>query len=497
MNWNLDDYYKNFDEKFNTDLKTLQNYEGDMKKIISYFESSTDDLGDKIKLYINTLSEFHHLYVTMASYCRLRAFVNTGDIEAKKQLEIVSKAEQSIVQSVTIMTKYLTSQENLLTVARKDSQLEEYIFFLEELVRSSQYLLNDQSEGLLAKLQQTASTAWETYQDHLISNHRVNLNGEEKLLTEVLNMAYDSNREVRKVAYEAEIASYKKVEEGIAASLNAIKGEAITIANEHGYKSPLDMTIKTSRINDNILNSLIAAVEENLVHFRRLLKAKAKYLGHNQGLPWYDLYASVVQSDEQIPFEEGMNIVLEAFNSYSSELHDFAKHAYESEWIDVYPKKGKVGGAFCAPNPALKQSRILLNYGNSISDVSTLAHELGHGFHNHCLRNEKILNYKYPMTLAETASNFCEIITKNYLYEQGDEKRKLAMLDEELTDAIQIIVDIYSRFIFEKNLFEARTQGPLSVEQIKNLMLNAQKQAYGDGLDQNYFHPYMWTWCKC
>ena len=135
-----------------------------------------------------------------------------------------------------------------------------------------------------------------------------------------------------------------------------------------------------------------------------------------------------------------------------------------------------------------------MNFGGSFSDVVTLAHELGHGFHGECLNNESTLNSYYPMPIAETASTFCETIIKRAALEKADKDEALAILEAEISDCTQVIVDIYSRFIFENNLFEKRKESALTVDEIKELMINAQKESYGDGLDQNYLHPYMWTW---
>lgn len=141
-----------------------------------------------------------------------------------------------------------------------------------------------------------------------------------------------------------------------------------------------------------------------------------------------------------------------------------------------------------------RESRILLNFGGSFGDVVTMAHELGHGFHGECLKNESILNSNYPMPIAETASTFCETIIKKAAIKDATEKEALSILETEISDCTQVIVDIYSRFLFEKSVFEERKESALTVERIKELMLNAQKEAYGDGLDENYLHPYMWAW---
>ena len=217
-------------------------------------------------------------------------------------------------------------------------------------------------------------------------------------------------------------------------------------------------------------------------------------LGHKNGLPFYDLYAPVSNADMKFTYDEGAKFVVKNFRTFSDNLGDFAQKAIDNNWIDVEPREGKVGGAFCAGLHFIGESRILLNYGGSFGDVVTMAHELGHGFHGECLKNETILNSDYPMPIAETASTFCETIIKKAAIKEADKDEALAILEAEICDCTQVIVDIYSRFLFEKSVFEARKESALTVEQIKELMLKAQREAYGDGLDSEYLHPYMWAW---
>ena len=193
-------------------------------------------------------------------------------------------------------------------------------------------------------------------------------------------------------------------------------------------------------------------------------------------------------------YEEGKAFVVKQFNSFDKELGEYAKKAMDNCWIDVLPKEGKVGGAFCCAVHSVGESRVLLNYGDNFGDTITMAHELGHGYHGECLKNESILNTNYPMPLAETASNFCETIVKKAAIKEGNKEEAFAILETEISDATQVIVDIYSRYLFETAVFENRQDSPLTVEQIKGLMVDAQKEAYGEGLDPEYLHPYMWTW---
>ena len=495
LNWSLSEIYKSFkDEGFINDILKLDKCIEDIKNFGTTFFERRDSNIKKIEEYIEKRSEFEELSNKLEIFINLSLSVNTKDKEALKYSDILEKKLTEVVETFAKIEKWISSLENLSYIINQSSILKEHEFFLFEIVEKGRYILSEKEENIISNMKNTGSSAWAKLKDNLVSNLMVDINEKEEPLTVVLNMAYDKDEKVRKSAYEAEIKSYKKVEEGVAAALNGIKGEVITISNIRGYKSPLQMTLLDSRMDEESLNAMLSAMKESLPVFRKYLRRKGELLGHKNGLPFYDLYAPIVDCEMKFSYEEAGDFVEKNFRSFSESLGNYARKAINNRWIDVMPKEGKVGGAFCENIHSIGESRFLLNFGGSFSDVVTMAHELGHGFHGECLKNEKILNFDYPMPIAETASTFCETIIKTAAIKNANKKEALAILETEICDDTQVIVDIYSRFLFEKNLFEKRKECALSVEEIKNLMLDAQKEAYGDGLDQNFLHPYMWLW---
>ena len=495
LSWSLSEIYKSFkDEGFINDILKLDKCIEDIKNFGTTFFERRDSNIKKIEEYIEKRSEFEELSNKLEIFINLSLSVNTKDKEALKYSDILEKKLTEVVETFAKIEKWISSLENLSYIINQSSILKEHEFFLFEIVEKGRYILSEKEENIISNMKNTGSSAWAKLKDNLVSNLMVDINEKEEPLTVVLNMAYDKDEKVRKSAYEAEIKSYKKVEEGVAAALNGIKGEVITISNIRGYKSPPQMTLLDSRMDEESLNAMLSAMKESLPVFRKYLRRKGELLGHKNGLPFYDLYAPIVDCEMKFSYEEAGDFVEKNFRSFSESLGNYARKAINNRWIDVMPKEGKVGGAFCENIHSIGESRFLLNFGGSFSDVVTMAHELGHGFHGECLKNEKILNFDYPMPIAETASTFCETIIKTAAIKNADKKEALAILETEICDDTQVIVDIYSRFLFEKNLFEKRKECALSVEEIKNLMLDAQKEAYGDGLDQNFLHPYMWLW---
>ena len=452
----------------------------------------------RIEEYLKKSIKLNELISKLGVFIELSISVNTKDSEALKNSDIFEKKLTYLVEGSTKIERYISGVKDLNLLIEKSELLKEHKFLLNSIAQDSKYLLSEKEENIIANMKNTGSNAWSKLKDNLISSLTVEISEHGKVkeypLTVVLNMAYDKSEKVRKKAYEAEIKSYKKVEEGVAAALNGIKGEVLTICDIRGYKSPLEETLLNSKMDEESLNAMIEAMKESLPAFRKYLRRKAEMLGHKNGLPFYDLYAPINNAHMNFTYDEASKFIVKNFKTFSDDLANFAQKAINNDWIDVEPREGKVGGAFCAGIHTLGESRILLNFGGSFGDVVTMAHELGHGFHGECLKNESILNSNYPMPIAETASTFCETIIKKAAIKDATEKEALSILETEISDCTQVIVDIYSRFLFEKSVFEERKESALTVERIKELMLNAQKEAYGDGLDENYLHPYMWAW---
>ena len=314
-------------------------------------------------------------------------------------------------------------------------------------------------------------------------------------LSEVRNLVYSPDPAVRKDAYEAEIASYAKMELPMSYCLNSIKMEARTLAKARKFDSVLDMTLTDSRMDRETLDAMWTAIREYLPHFRRYLKAKGRMLGHQNGLPFYDLFAPVGSVSRKYTVEEAREILIREMGKFSPDMAAFIGNAFDAQWIDFYPREGKTGGAFCTGVHYADRSLVMTNFQGSFSDVSTLAHELGHGWHNRCMAGLPYMMTDEPMPLAETASIFNETMLSWQVLSSCSPEERLYLLENGLMEATQTVVDIYSRFLFEQEVIDTRADHAMSVEELKAAMLRAQEASYGDGLDPEIRHPYMWA-CK-
>ena len=493
MRWSLEKLYKSFDApEFLADIEKLDE---EIKEFTSWAEKELNDyenVKEKLEAYVKKSNDTGHLVARLMSFVHLTLATDTRNETALKYGEQLEKKMIGFTLPSVKFSRWLKGIEDLDKICEKSSLLKEHSFVLKEAKKEADYLLSEKEEQLIAELKTTGSSAWTKLQGLLTSTLTIELDGKKLPLPVVRNMAYSADKEVRKKAYEAELAAYPKIEDSSAAALNALKGEALTIAKKRGYKSLLEKTLIQSRMDEEILNAMLTAMENNLDNFRKYYKKKGEVLGYENGLPFFELFAPMGDSNMHFTYDEAKDFIVKNFSTFSEKLGKFAENAFENRWIDAEPREGKRGGAFCSNLHVIKESRILANFTGEFGNVKTLAHELGHGYHGFVLSNATFLNSHYPMPLAETASIFCETIVLNAALKEATEKEKITLLEKSISDAGQVIVDIYSRFLFESELIKRRERSALSVNELKEIMLDAQKKAYGYGLDEKYLHPYMW-----
>lgn len=485
--WTLEDLYPSFESKeFKQDVEAYKALKGKFESLT--LEDSIEGITQVVKL----LEESTVLTGRLYNYIHLTLATDTTH-ETATQVEVQLAGVSADLQATYAkVSKFLGTIQTDITT---DPFLAEYRYYFEEAKKDATHLLSDELEEVLAKMSISGGKAWSQLFDFMWSSAQGEYKGEVVTLSEIRGKAYDSDAEVRKSAYEAELKMYDAIKEPIAFSLNHIKKEVLTTSQLRGYESPLAHTLEASRMSRETLDALLEAIREYLPNFRKYLRHKAALLGHENGLPFYDLFAPVGNSSRTFTVEESKDYLIENFKTFSADLAEMTEEFFDKHYIDFYPRKGKVGGAFCANLPMIKQSRVLTNFTGSLSDVVTLAHELGHAYHGLHIENHRPLNQDYSMPVAETASTFNENIIMNTAIKEASDEEKIALIESQLQDTTQIIVDIYSRYLFETAVFENREQSFMFSKDLEEMMLSAQKEAYGDGLDQSYLHPYMWA-CK-
>jgi pepF/M3 family oligoendopeptidase len=457
----------------------------------SELSSATISTFETITAHMNTLLAES---TTLGAYLGCFVTTNTQDTLAQARY---SEFQQQAIKLALLRTRYTAwiGSLDIETLMKRSPVASEHAYMLQKAHFQAKHLLSPAEEALASELELSSGTGWKKLHSNITSQLVVPLEikgkQQELPMSMVRNLAYDVDREVRRVGYEAELAGWQKAAVPLAAALNGIKGQVSTLARRRGWDSPLDASLFQANIDRETLEAMLTAARESFPDFRRYMHAKARVLGLEK-LAWYDIFAPVGQEQKVWEYDEAETFIVEKFGMYSQKLSNFAARAFREHWIDAEPRAGKVDGAYCT-SLRKDESRVLANFKPSFNGVSTLAHELGHGYHNLNLAQRTVLQKTTPMTLAETASIFCETIIRHAALEKANTQEQIAILEASMQGSCQVVVDINSRFIFESRIFEQRKQRDLSIDEFNNLMLDAQKETYGAGLDETLLHPYMWA----
>lgn len=490
--WNLDVLYTGYqDPAYQSDIQALESSVAEMNALSLSHEDELATLTAILKAQEKVTALFYKLLI----YTQLRQSVDTTNEETTNYLGKLQALLSETSRAQADIEQFIAKVEDLDALLEKDELLAAYRFRLKEIKAQAKYTLSAQVEEVIAKMNLSAGRAWADMQQYMTSTLTVSYRGEEIPLAQARNLAYNEDQKVRKDAYEAECAAYEKIKDGVCYSLNNLKKQVNTLTTLRGGESALQMTLLQSRMSQKTLDAMLTALKENLPHFWAYLKRKAHLLGYEGGLKWYDLFAPMGKDQAHFTPEEAKDYLVEHFKPFSEELSEMVARAFAQNWIDFFPREGKVGGAFCEIIPQKNESRVLTNFDGAFGDVVTLAHELGHAFHNQQIQDHRILNLDYSMPVAETASTFNETLIMNDALATADKETVIALLENQLQDTTQIICDIYSRFLFESEVFDKTKEAFLFPDTLCEIMRKAQKTAYGDGLDENCLHPYMWV-CK-
>ena len=492
--WSLDILYKSFDDPaFQSDLKSVDTIIEETHALSAALPNMDEKAG---VLSIIDLRERSEITIgNLYEYIMLRQTTDTTNPETTSLLGNLTQKLSNISKDDVIFDKHIANAKSLDSLIEENEVCKEYKFYLTQIRKNCSHLLSDEVEEMIAKMNLTAGGSWASLFDYLTSTVLADYKGEKITLPSVRNLAYSKDAQVRKDAYEAELLCYDKIKDSVAYALNNIKKQVNMLSETRGYASPLAMTLEQSRMSKETLDALWTAVEEYLPKFHTYLKRKSELLGYTNGLPWFELYAEIGKIDKTYTAEEAKDYLISHFTSFSQDMADMMTQAFDESWIDFYPRPGKVGGAFCANLTRQKQSRVLTNFDGSLNSIGTLAHELGHAYHGLHIQNHKPLNTNYTMPVAETASTFNENVIMSAAIDQATGEEKLALIESQLQDFTQTICDIYSRFIFENTVFSKTKEEFLFPDQLKKIMNDAQIKAYGEGLDPDYRHPFMWA-CK-
>ena len=502
--WSVADVYESFDAR--AFLDAMERIGSDVARLEALFEhhgirgtdprpvTAADGVAaDEVLAALNAARQHSNI---VGAY--VHATVSTDSYNERAQglaseLDALGARERPLMARLAEWVRSL----GVDALAEVSQQVAEHRGPLVKVAARAEHQMAEAEEGLYAELTTTGSSSWGKLHADItsqLSTAVVMPDGTEPVLpmAAVRGLATHGDAAVRQAAYDAEMRAWPTVAVACAAAMNSIKGEANAVNRRRGWASPLDASLFTNSVGRATFDAMHDAIVSSLPDFRRWMRAKAALHGHTGALPWRDLFAPLPFAPASITWDDGVEIVRNAFGSYGGPLGGLVDRAIQQQWIDAGPRAGKRGGAFCMPFVD-DRSLVFLNWSGSVDSAQTTAHELGHAYHNTQLAHRTPLQRQLPMALAETASIFCETLVVEEGLQRLEGRERLALLDVDLQGSTQVVVDIQSRFLFETEVFARRQRRALGISELNEMMLAAQADAYGDGLDQTTAHPYMWV----
>ncbi len=421
---------------------------------------------------------------------------DTTDKHAKLlQGEIGSLGARFSSSMLIVQQQLSKTDDHIWDLLMKDTQLKEFAFVLNEWRNEAQQLLSEKEEDMITTLGVDGYHGWGQLYDLLVGDIkvRVTVDGEEKEFSvgQASNLSSHSNATVRKESFDALEQAWTEKEEFFAKTLNHMAGFRLAVYKKRGWESVLKEPLHMNRMKQETLDAMWGAISAHKQPFVQYLKRKSELVGAD-AMHWYDLDAPVTESTQKISYQDGAEFILNHFGKFGSELEQFSRKAFEDQWIEAEDRPNKRPGGFCTEMPLSQQSRIFMTYSGTMSNVATLAHELGHAFHTHALRSIHWMNSQYAMGVAETASTFAEMIVADAAVKEAkSDEEKLALLEDKIQRSVAFFMNIHARFLFETRFYEERKKGIVAASRLNTLMEEAQREAFGDSLGD--VHPHFWA----
>lgn len=501
--WNMQQIWKSFsDSEYKKSIEKLQQL---IKQISVHVKNPIKDFNQFLKIYLSMDNELGSLSESLYAYSYSIYATDTTNTDSLNNMALLEELQVSIADYQLVFRQILKeNQTKLSSFFHSFPEYKKYEFILEEEISYFNHQMERKEESIANDLQRFGGDAWSKLHEQIISNMVDKETG--KTFNQLRNDAYSPDRNIRKESYYKEIALLEQNQIAISSALNNIKGATISLNKKRnwgdGFEGAINRSLFSSRLSRKSLDALISAIEDSIPMWQEYLFEKAKALnlkdekGNSEKCSFYDIFAPLItessDKEKDWTYQEAKEFIINKFSEFSYHMGDFVKTAFEENWVDAEIRKGKVGGAFCIDFPLQKVSRVLTNFSGTTSDILTLAHELGHAYHHFCIKDLDYNLCSYPMTLAETASIFSETMVTNSMLKTANLSEKINLLEMHLSDSCQTLLDILSRFYFEKSVFEERENKELVAEDFCRLMKDAQNKTYGNSLTETK-HPYLWA----
>lgn len=497
--WDLDVFFKggSDSEEFAAHLQNTKEKIAFFKEQVASWQPNNSVENSKELLEI--ISSFEGVTKKVRQAGAFVSCLHAQDMEDKKASELQGKVTVLSAAFQTVLTELdqkLTSiNEDAWVQILETEGLKELAFVLNERRHRAEEKLSKDEETLINALSVDGYHGWGQMYDVIVGTIKVPFKekGEDKAISagQAANKFSNPDREIRKSVFEGWEQAWGEKADYLSKTLNHLAGFRLNVYKQRGWDEVLKEPLDINRMQKETLDMMWKVISDNKAPMVKYLERKAKLLGLEK-LSWADLDAPLSNTQSKISYQQGAEFILEHFSRFGDEMANFAQKAFEDRWIEAEDRAGKRPGGFCTSFPESDQSRIFMTYSGTPSNVSTLAHELGHGFHSYAMRDLHTLNRNYAMNVAETASTFAEMIVADASVKNAStEEEKLALLEDKIQRSVAFFMNIHARFLFETRFYEERKEGLVSTERLNELMAEAQKEAYAGALDE--YHPLFWA----
>lgn len=496
INWDLESIFAggSSSESLQQELQQISIKMKEFHQLVDAFTPNTENQVEALSEILAVHEEIQKSFTECGSFIEALNSANIHDQQAKLLTGQLYSNLPAFQLAATILNKKFASYseedwQNLMT------HFSQIAFRLSEMRRDGQELLDEQSENIINTLALDGQSAWSQHYDTIVASIQIPFNGEMLSAGQAFNtMMSSQDKAVRQELFEKWEKAWSEKADIFADTLNHLDGFRLNNYKLHGVDDFLKQPLEYNRLDKETLDMMWGTIQKNKQPIIDFLTRKAQLFGKDK-MDWQDQDAPIVLGDfeeRRYTFDQAADFIVENFKKFSPKMSEFAQMAFDKAWIEAENRPGKRPGGYCTSLPKSQESRIFMTYGESVNEVSTLAHELGHAFHSHVMWDLPTLNQDYAMNVAETASTFAELIVADAtLKEAKTDEEKINLLDVKLQNAIAMFMNIHARFIFESNFYEARQKGLVATDEITRLMVEAQKEAYINGLGS--YHPHFWA----
>ncbi|BFQ94871.1 M3 family oligoendopeptidase [Enterococcus cecorum] len=496
INWDLESIFAggSSSESLQQELQQISTKMKEFHQLVDAFTPNAENQVEALSEILAVHEEIQKSFTECGSFIEALNSANIHDQQAKLLTGQLYSNLPAFQLATTILNKKFASYseedwQNLMT------HFSQIAFRLSEMRRDGQELLDEQSENIINTLALDGQSAWSQHYDTIVASIQIPFNGEMLSAGQAFNtMMSSQDKAVRQELFEKWEKAWSEKADIFADTLNHLDGFRLNNYKLHGVDDFLKQPLEYNRLDKETLDMMWGTIQKNKQPIIDFLTRKAQLFGKDK-MDWQDQDAPIVLGDfeeRRYTFDQAADFIVENFKKFSPKMSEFAQMAFDKAWIEAEDRPGKRPGGYCTSLPKSQESRIFMTYGESVNEVSTLAHELGHAFHSHVMWDLPTLNQDYAMNVAETASTFAELIVADAtLKEAKTDEEKINLLDVKLQNAIAMFMNIHARFIFESNFYAARQKGLVATDEITRLMVEAQKEAYINGLGS--YHPHFWA----